>query len=152
MGAIASQIISLTTLLFKCFGCGQNCLIWWAINLPSFQHKTTVLWFQGSGRCLYLAYSLLPYSMNFFFFCRESDMTREKWRAIEAFETKSRRTVGEDASKWVPRTADVMAWIRFPHYWPFVRGILGNRWTPSQKACNAKLWCLPCCSLEQAGE
>ena len=32
---------------------------------------------------------------------------------------------------------DIMPWKRFPHYWPFVRGIYRS----SQRGINTQLWC-----------
>ena len=45
----------------------------------------------------------------------------------------------------------VMARKRFPHYWPFVRGI---QWFPGDTIENndAERWCIFCCLLEQAVE
>ena len=36
---------------------------------------------------------------------------------------------------------DVIKWIHFPRYWPFVRGFTGHRWISLTKASDAELWC-----------
>ena len=36
---------------------------------------------------------------------------------------------------------DVIKWIHFPRYWPFVRGFTGDRWFPITEASDAELWC-----------
>ena len=43
------------------------------------------------------------------------------------------------------RYDDDMTWKRFPHYWPFVRGIHWSQWFPSQKASNGDFWWFLCC-------
>ena len=50
------------------------------------------------GHCLLYPFLIFHFCVLFCVF-RESDMTREKWRAIDAFDSKNHRNVGEDPSK-----------------------------------------------------
>ena len=47
----------------------------------------------------------------------------------------------------------LMAWKRFPHYWPFVGGTTGDRWNFHKKRnSNGELCWLLCCSHEHADQ
>ena len=44
---------------------------------------------------------------------------------------------GCDMGSW---HEDIMTWKHFPHYWPFVRGIMSPVVPPSQRDSNVELW------------
>ena len=63
--------------------------------------------------------------------------SRKSTNGAEQFSIPPSHSMIQYWLNWLLKHDDVITWRFFPHYWPFVRGITGDRWLPSQRASNA---------------
>ena len=130
----------------------------WTQENPIFFHMThndTMTPYKVIDQMAEVGFEMLIYSFGYGFDIESTNSTyiKEIAAIVQYANDRGIEVGGYDLIVWTrkpptefaaidPKTGtmqnNVMTWKRFPHYWPFLRGILRS---PSQGASNAELWC-----------